>query len=225
MWSFPAAAALVSAVFAASVLRSWGVRRGPHLLAWGTALAMFAAASLAAGLGMLVGWSEALFRVYYLFGAIVNVPVLALGTIYLLTARRVAQACTLLVVVLSVGAAVDVFEVALETSSLDTNGIPAASDVLPESIRTLSRIYSFTGFFVVVGGAVWSAIRLMRQKGPHLRRLAAANALIALGTTVAAAASGFARYRQGSIFAVGLLLGVTLMFVGFLRTRPRPTSP
>jgi hypothetical protein len=225
MWLFPSSAALVSALFATLVLRSWAVRRGPHLVAWGVALAMFAVASLSAGIGMLAGWNEGLFRAYYLFGAIVNVPFLALGTIYLLTPRKVAHVCTAAVVVLSVGAAVDVFEVSVNVAALATNGIPPASEVLPESIRTLSRIFSFSGFFVVVGGAVWSAIRLVRQRGPHLRRLASANLLIALGTTVTATASGFARYQRGSIFSVGLLVGVSLMFFGFLRTRPRPGAP
>jgi hypothetical protein len=225
MWLFPCAAAAVSVAFASLVLRSWRVRRGPNLAAWGLALAMFGVASLAAGLGMLAGWNETLFRLYYLFGAIVNVPVLALGTIYLLAPRKTAHICTAIVAVLSVGAAVDVSEVTLNVAPLATNGIPPASEVLPESIRTLSRIFSFSGFFVVVGGAVWSAVRLIRQRGAHLRRLASANLLIALGTTVAATASGFARYQRGSIFSVGLLVGVSLMFLGFLRTRPRPTAP
>jgi hypothetical protein len=151
--------------------------------------------------------------------------VLALGTIYLLAPRKAAHICTAIVAVLSLGAAVDVSEVTLNVAPLATNGIPPASEVLPESIRTLSRIFSFSGFFVVVGGAVWSAVRLIRQRGAHLRRLASANLLIALGTTVAATASGFARYQRGSIFSVGLLVGVSLMFLGFLRTRPRPTAP
>ena len=225
MWMFPIAAALVSVTFSALVLRSWRARRGPHLAAWGIALAMFAVASLAAGLGMLIGWNDTLFRAYYLFGAIVNVPVLALGTVYLLGPRRVGHICSIAVGVLAVGATVDVFQVALNAEALATSGIPPASEVLPESIRTLSRIFSFSGFFVVVGGAVWSAVKLVRQHGTHLRRLAGANLLIAAGTTVAAAASGFVRYGRGSIFSIGLLLGVSLMFLGFLRTRPRPTAP
>lgn len=225
MWLFPTAAAAVSAAFSALVVRSWLVRRGPHLAAWGAALAMFAVASLAAGIGMLAGWNESLFRTYYLFGAIVNVPILALGTAYLLAPRRAAHVCTVAVLLLSLGAALDVFEASMEVSALETNGIPAASEVLPESVRMLSRIFSFSGFFVVVGGAVWTAVRLVRQRGTHLRRLASANLLIALGTTVAATASGFARYQRGSIFSVGLLVGVSLMFLGFLRTRPRPTAP
>ena len=51
---------------------------------------MFASASAALWLGVAVGWSGPTFRVFYLFGAILNVPYLALGTVYLLArpARR-----------------------------------------------------------------------------------------------------------------------------------------
>lgn len=225
MWLFPFSAALVSGAFSALVARSWAVRRGPHLAAWGVALAMFAAASAAAALGMLLGWSEDLFRIYYLFGAIINVPVLALGTLYLLTSRRVAHVCAVAVAVLAVGASIDVYEAPLTTGPLATDGIPSGSEILPDEVRTLSRILSFGGFFVVAGGAVWSTGRLLRRGGAHFRRLAAANGLIALGTTVVAVASGLARYGRGGPFAVGLLAGVSLMFLGFTRTRSRPTAP
>lgn len=221
MWIFPALAALVSGAFAALVLKAWGARRGPQLLAWGTALAMFATASLAAALGMVLGWSPTLFRTYYLFGAIVNVPVLAVGTTYLLMPRRAAHLVAVAVAILAVGASIDVFQAPLVEGALRTDEIPAGSDVLDEDIRTLSRVLSFAGFFVVAGGAVWSAIRLRRSSGARTQHLVSANLLIALGTTIAAVASGLARYERGAYFGVGLLLGVSLMFAGFMRTRPR----
>jgi len=56
-----------------------------------------------------------------------------------------------------------------------------------------------------------------------------ANLLIALGTTVVAVASEIARIATGPtedlVFAVGLFVGVSVMFAGFLKTRsPRPSS-
>jgi hypothetical protein len=85
----------------------------------------------------------------------------------------------------------------------------------------LSRYYSYAGFVVVTGGAVWSAWRLARGKTDQLRRLATANVLIAAGTVVVAVGGALARRGQGSVFAVSLLVGVGLMFTGFLRTRAR----
>ena len=224
MFLFPLAASAVSAVFSALLARGWAARRRPHLIAWALALAMFALTSLAAAIGLLAGWNTLLYRSYYLFGAIINVPVLALGTLYLLTSRRIGHVVAAAVAVACVVAFVAVFSTAPHATALVTNGIPPGAEAMPSNVRTLSRYYSFSGFFVVLGGALWSSFKLSRGRGEHLRRLAFANALIAGGTFVVAIASGFARYGRGSIFAVGLLAGVTLMFAGFLKTRPGARS-
>jgi hypothetical protein len=181
---------------------------------------MFALASGAAGVGMLAGWPESAFRTYYLFGAILNVPVLALGTVHLLVPERHARVASAVVVLLSVSAVIAVLGARLDVAGLQTDGIPSGSEVMPPGPRVLSRYYSFAGFFVVVGGALWSAWRLAGSRRRIERRLAGANTLIATGTFIVAVASGFARYGRGLVFAVGLFVGVCVMFIGFLMTRP-----
>jgi len=86
-WLLPAVAAAASAAFAAAVLRQYAARRRPYQLAWGIALSMFAAASLALTVGVAAGWTPLTFKLYYLFGAVLNVPWLALGTVELLAGR------------------------------------------------------------------------------------------------------------------------------------------
>jgi hypothetical protein len=222
MGLFPLAAALVSGLFSASLIRQFLRRKGPHQLAWGTALATFAAASLFAALGMIAGWSAPAFRAYYLFGALVNVPILALGTIYLYFPRRVGHGAALLVAAASIYAAIAVLGADLVAAPLRVAGtIPMGSEVMAPSVRALSRYYSYVGFLIVVAGAVWSAVRLARKPGERFKRLAQGNALIAVGTVVVALGSAFARQGQGSVFAVGLAVGVSVMYAGFLRT----TSP
>ena len=68
------AAALVALAFAASTFERWLARRRREELAWSGALALFvvAAGALAAGAGL--GWNGPTFRIFYLFGAILNVP-------------------------------------------------------------------------------------------------------------------------------------------------------
>jgi hypothetical protein len=219
MWVFPMTAAVVSGVFATVLGRNWLQRRRPSLLAWCIALAMFSAASFAAGGGMSVKWTTAWFRIYYLLGAIVNVPVLALGTIYLLAPRRIAHACAVVVAIASVWAGVVVYSADLDPTGLDVSGIPSGHEVMPPGPRSLSRYYSFAGFAVVVGGALWSAWKLSRHPGERPSRTARANLYIAAGTLVVAVGSTFARYGEGSVFAVGLAVGVSIMFIGFLSAR------
>lgn len=225
MWIFPALATTVGAAFSGLLVREWTRKRRPHMLAWGIALGMFAVASAAVAAGLGTDWSEWLYRVYYLFGAVLNVPVLALGTIYLLTSKNVADTCAVVVVLACISATVEMARTDITLGVTDWSGIPPGSEVVPASMRGLSRYYSFGGFFVVVGGALWSALRMSRGGRAELRGLALANVMIATGTFIVAVASGFARYGRGSVFAVGLAVGVSVMFAGFMRTRPPVRSP
>ena len=83
-----AAATLVAAAFTLSTFDRWLARRRRHEGAWTIALAMFTIASASLWVAAAVGWTEPTFRVFYLFGAILNVPWLALGTIELLGGPR-----------------------------------------------------------------------------------------------------------------------------------------
>jgi hypothetical protein len=224
VWIFPLAAAVVSGIFATLLAQRWLARSRPHHLAWATALTMFAIASFVASIGVLDVWTPLGFRLFYLFGAILNVPVLALGTVYLLGPRRVGHVFAALVGLATIFAAGAVFTAPLDRAGLVTEGIPSGRAVMPEGVRTISRYFSYTGFAVVVGGALWSAARLGRRKDANLRRLAVANLLIAGGTFVVAVASIFARYGNGSIFSVGLLAGIVVMFAGFMKTQT-PAAP
>ena len=86
-----AAATLLALAFGLCTLERWVDRRKPHEAAWSASLGLFALASAALWAGAAFGWNALWFRLFYLFGAIVNVPYLALGTVYLLADRRIAQ--------------------------------------------------------------------------------------------------------------------------------------
>lgn len=82
-------ATVVSAIFTVALLRRWRTRgRTPATLYWGIALALFSAASLMLFVGVVVGWAPWSFRVFYLAGAVLNVPWLALGNVAINARRR-----------------------------------------------------------------------------------------------------------------------------------------
>src|SRR5579862_8085336 len=93
--SVAVAAAMVGVAFGMSTLERWLRARRPYELAWTAALAMFAIAAAALAYGSQAGWSGPVFRTFYLFGAIADVPVLALGTVYLLAGRRTGDVAAL----------------------------------------------------------------------------------------------------------------------------------
>src|SRR2546423_3550507 len=81
------AAALVALAFSMSTFERWLARRRRHELAWSASLLMFSVAAAALAAGAAGGWNGIWFRIFFFFGAIANVPFLALGTIYLLAGR------------------------------------------------------------------------------------------------------------------------------------------
>lgn len=88
-------ATLVGGRFCLALAGRWrdGGRTSPALLHWTISTAMFALASAMLLLGEVAGWSSPTFRVFYLFGAVLNVPWLALGSV-LVNARSRAVTVT-----------------------------------------------------------------------------------------------------------------------------------
>ncbi len=199
----------------------WLDRRRPHELAWTVALATFALASGALWAGVSVGWNGLTFRLFYLLGAIVNVPVLALGTVYLLGGRRRGDRWAVAVAVFAAFAA-GVVATAPFTASLPRHELARGSEVFGPLPRVLAAFASSLGTLVLVVGAAWSAMRVRRA------RVVAANALIAGGTLVTGA-SGLLNSVLDAMtgFAVALVAGITILFAGFLvaTTAPAPAPP
>lgn len=209
------AASLVSLAFCMSTFERWLARRSRHQLAWSVSLAMFTVAAAALAYGASGGWSGATFRVFYLFGAILDVPFLALGTVYLLVAAsgRHPVAADRAAAGLCLGAAfaVGVVLVAPFTHPLPAHRLAQGSQVFGILPRVLAAVASAGGAIVVVAGAAWSALR------SRAARTVAGSSLIALGTLVTGA-SGLLNSAadQMTAFAVTLTVGIAVIFSGFL---------
>lgn len=211
-----AAATLLALAFGFSTLERWIDGRKPHEAAWTAALLLFAAAAAALWAGAAFGWNGLWFRLFYLFGAIVNVPYLALGTVYLLADRSTARWVAVGVHAFTAFSA-GVVAVAPLTRPITPDTLPQGSDVFGPLPRILAAAGSGIAATVIVVGAVWSGVRLARRRSTH--RLALANGLIAVGTVVLGA-GGILNSVLDEMdgFAVSLVVGITIIFAGFLLT-------
>jgi hypothetical protein len=226
-------ATAVSTWFAQATLVRFTQRRRPWDLAWTLSLAFFAVASAALALGSATGWSQGTFRVFYAFGAIVNVPWLALGTIYLLGGARWGRRVQWGLAVFS-GFAVGALLVAPMDGVWPATAIPVGKEVFGVLPRVLAAVGSGVAAVIVFGGALWSALRLLAGRGRPgssaapiaAGRLAAANLLIALGTLILSSGGTL----QGVIghdeaFALSLAVGICVIYAGFLVADRRPQPP
>jgi hypothetical protein len=196
-------------------LRAFRGRRAADA-AWAVALAMYAVASFAMFLGVLSGWTSAEFRVYWLLGAVLTVPYLALGEIALLSPRVVAN---VLFVVLLFGTAFALAKIRtapVHPASLGDQ-LPLGKDVFGSgtAAHRLPQFYSIPAYVLLVLGALWSAWRM--RGAPTLRRRALGTLAIAGGATVVAVGSGIgAGFGVVWLFSVALAAGIALMMAGFL---------
>jgi hypothetical protein len=210
-------ATAVATLFAQATLVRYTRNRRPHEMAWTIALAMFALAAVALALGTTTGWDNGTFRVFYLFGAILNVPWLALGTIYLLAGVTVGRRVQWGLVLLT-GLAAGVLLTAPMQPVAGSVAIPVGKEVFGVFPRVLAAVGSGIAAVVIIGGAVWSAIRYVRRRDePGMARLAAANGLIALGTIVLSS-GGLAQGIVGhdEAFTLSLAFGISVIYAGFL---------
>jgi glucan phosphoethanolaminetransferase (alkaline phosphatase superfamily) len=206
----PALTAVVSAVFTIAVAMRYARAKRIALLAWSIGLGLFTVAALAGALAQTSGASETEYRVFYLFGGILNVAWLALGTVLLVT-PRFAKPSLVVVVILSLVSAYAVFTTPVNLQiALDTGkGFPDGS--LP---RILAAIGSGVGSLVLIGGALWSAFVFLRRRRNGRRALS--NIVIAAGVIIVAVGGTVTFTGASGILEFTNMIGVSVMFVGFL---------
>jgi hypothetical protein len=221
---FPLVAAVIALVFAIRLGDLVRRKRRPQDCAWLVAMLMFAAASFAMFLGVLLGWTQLEFRVYWLFGAVLNVPFLFAGEAYLLFRRRPWAHLVLgVTVALSVFASIVVLGAPIDEAALSET-LPLGKDVFGSSLaHTLAQIYGNVAYGLLLAGLLWSMFRIRGH--PELRDQMTGILLIAVGASVVAVGSGIgAAFGIVVLFSAGLAAGVGIMFAGFLRaSRPRAT--
>jgi hypothetical protein len=219
---FPLAAAGIAAAFAALLARHLARRWRWHEAAWLLALLMFAAASAAMFFGVVRGWRSADFRVYWLFGAVLNVPFLFAGEVYLLSPRRwVANLFFGLLLAGSVFAGWKVWTAPVHAAPLAAS-LPLGKDVFGDGSLPyrLAQYYSLPAYFLLLAGLVWSVLQMKGRR--DLRNRATGTFGIAFGATIVAIGSGIgAAFHVVPLFSVSLAAGIAVMFWGFLRASRR----
>lgn len=176
-------------------------------------LALFAVGAGALWYAESAGWGAGAFRVFYLAGAILNVPWLALGTVYLLLSKQLGDRVRAWLTLLS-GFAAGVVLFAPLQQEIDASGgdLPAGKEVFGVAPRVLAAVGSGVAALVIAAGAIWSVWR--RRSDAHL---VVGNILIASGTLMLSASGTLAgRLGKDRAFAITLLIGICLLFAGFL---------
>jgi hypothetical protein len=223
---YPLVATLISAAFAVTLWVQYRAKPRPYLLAWSVALGVYAVAALTEVIGAAAGWNPLLYRLYYFFGGITVVGILALGSVYLLAPRFGRNALAALLTLAGIGL-VGIVGASLQLGLLDTHQVPSTDviklqhGVFNVAAILMAAILNIVGSVILIGGAVWSFFSMLLRGAPPSRLVG--NILIAGGAFIVAGASTLFRlFHVYDLFYVGQAIGVLVMFFGFLAAQRAP---
>jgi hypothetical protein len=220
----PLVATVVSWEFALALVRRWRRSGRPYLRSWAISLLFFAAGSACLWYGSAFGWSEPVFRGYYICGALLSVPWLAMGEIELLARPKVARVVLAFLVLFSIDAAITVgASPFVDSRTVSGFAVPHGSDYFGVLPRVLVVVSNALGTLVVVGGTLWSGWRA-RGQGAAARTRFRGTLVIALGVLIAATGGALTFLSAEDSQAATLAVGVTVMYAGFVLASRRPGS-
>ncbi len=209
----PIVSTVVSTLFAVRLWRHW--RRKPqatYLLWWFIGLATYAAGTLTESLTTLFGWSEPVFRAWYITGALLGGAPLAQGTVYLLLPKRTADRLTAALLAVIAFGSVAVLLSPIDHAQVDPTRLTGR--VLAwHWVRFVSPWVNLYAVLFLVGGALWSAWRYLRDRGDATRMWG--NLAIALGTILPGIGGSFTRFGHVEVLYVTELIGVLFVWLGY----------
>jgi hypothetical protein len=215
----PLLSSILSFIFAFLILKRYTTRRGLHLLLWGLGMIFYGIGGLCEALYGIFGWSPLVFRMWYLFGAILVAAWLGQGTVYLLVKRRWAHVLMVLLALGSLYAATRVFAAELDpglmTTSVHTGSELSGHAIVTDGVRSLTPFFNLYGTVTLVGGALYSAWIFWRKRVLLHRTLG--NILIAVGAILPAFGGAFSRFGISGALYITEFFGAVLIFIGFLR--------
>ncbi len=199
--------------FTMVLYRKWTANRSArYLMWWMIGVALYGVGTLAEAITTVFGWSEPVFRVWYIAGALLGGAPLATGTVYLLLSKKKADRIVTALISYIAVAAVLVLVTPVLSELADPNAL--SGEVIGwRFVRLLSPLINLYAVVFLIGGAIWSAWSYWKKGNAPSRVLG--NILIAVGAILPGIGGGFARAGVVEVLYVGELIGLILIWMGF----------
>jgi hypothetical protein len=209
----PVVTTLTAAAFFRVLWRHWRRNRSArYLMWWMIGVGLYGLGTFTEALTTIFGWSEPIFRTWYVAGALLGAGPLAQGTVYLLLPRRIAD--RLAVALMTYVAIASAFVVAtpLLYDLVEPNRL--SGEVMAwQWVRLFSPLVNLYAVVFLIGGAFRSAWRYRRQGDASSR--VRGNALIAVGAILPGIGGSFARAGVVEVLYVTELIGLLLIWAGY----------
>jgi hypothetical protein len=200
------------------VLRNHWISRGcpPYLFWWMTGVLCYGLGTLTESLVSLFGWSEGIFKAWYILGALFGGFPLAQGSVYLMVSRYVAD--RMLWVVLTVILVASILVILSPVNYEAVESTRLTGKVLGWSfVRMITPFVNLYAFVFLVGGAGYSAYRY--SKDPKFKKRFWGNVFIAIGGLLPGIGGSFTKFGYTEVLYVTELIGILFIYAGYLTIR------
>ena len=206
-------AALVASLFFADLAWRYRASPRPHTSAYTAGIGFFALATWALFVGTTTGWTSASYRTFFLFGAIVNIPVLALGSMFLVVGKRAGHAMLLFLFPFFAISIPMTIAQPFDAGPLPLGGVPGGRELWVDVFgpRLWAAIGGGMGATIIIVLALVSVVRFWNRN----RRLVLGNVVIVAGTLAASTGGTILALGIDWGFSASLLAAATLIWTGF----------
>jgi hypothetical protein len=196
--------------FAIDLWMDYRRRPRPHIAAYAVGMTLFALATSCLFIGVTFGWTGSVYRAFFLFGAILNIPLLALGSMFLIVGRRAGHIMTVFIGAIAAISTTLTATVPFE-HPLPDSGIPHDMFATGFGPRLFAIIGGAGGATILIVLSLVSLFRFWRRD----RAIVWGNGLILAGTMSAASGGTALALGQTGLFAFSLLLAVSFIWAGY----------
>lgn len=208
----PIVTTCVAAAFAVVLYRHWRARGGMHLFWWTVGVLAYGAGTLTESATTLFGWHLAVFKLWYITGALLGGAPLAQGTVYLLLSKKTADRLTAALVSVVGIAAACVLLSPIKWDVVEPYHLTGAVLGWPW-VRAFSPFINTYAAIFLIGGAALSAWRFARKKATRYRMTG--NVAIAVGALLPGIGGTATRFGHTEVLYVTELIGLLLIFAGY----------
>lgn len=203
----------VAVAFTRVLYRHW--KSSPsarYVMWWMIGVALYGVGTLTEALTAIFGWSEPVFRAWYISGAFLGAGPLAQGTVYLLLPKRVADRLAVAMLTYVSIASAFVVSTPILYDLVEPNRL--SGEVMAwQWVRLFSPLVNLYAVVFLIGGAVWSAWKYWRR-GDAVSRVKG-NVLIAIGAILPGIGGSYARAGVVEVLYVTELIGLLLIWAGY----------
>jgi hypothetical protein len=198
--------------FAKEIYEHYKIRRTTYLLWWTIGVVTYGLGTFTESVNVVFGWSVTNLKFWYIVGALLGALPLAQGSAYLLMSRKFANATSVFFVFLILIAATSVVFTPVVIPEHFNYKLTGAIFEW-KWVRYFSPLINLYSFVLLVGGAIYSAIKYYRQTKQDVRFKG--NVLIAIGGILPGIGGTFTRMGYVNVLFVTELLGLALIYIGY----------